>query len=139
MKHVYSSGVVVFLKKEGQNFYLLLRTRSGFWDLPKGKVEPGETLQQAALRELKEETGLDHVEILPGFQESLNYLFRDQEGNPIYKTVYFFVGEVASDAHVKLSREHQDFIWLPFDEAVRRLTYQTARDMVIKAQDFVGE
>jgi bis(5'-nucleosidyl)-tetraphosphatase len=138
MKHIYSAGVIVFCEKDGQRLYLLLRTRSGFWDLAKGKIEGGETLQQAALRELKEESGLDSIELLPGFQEMLVYSFVDQESQPVYKTVYFFVGKAAADAHVILSKEHSDFVWLPFHEAINRLTYQTARDMVTKAHNFIG-
>ena len=58
-------------------YYLLLHYIGGHWDLPKGKVEPGETLEQAAMREVHEETGLT-VQPVPNFSESISYYFRNQ-------------------------------------------------------------
>ena len=102
--------------------YLLLNYRRGYWDLPKGKLEKGETNLQAAIRELKEETGLGG-EIHEGFEQSLSYMFKDPDGDLVQKTVTFFVGK-ASTKEVILSYEHLSYKWLPYKEAVAKiLTY----------------
>ena len=70
-----SAGTVIVCNGE----YLLLHYESGHWDFPKGKIEEGETPEQAALRELKEETGIEDAEILPGFTEGIKYFFHREE------------------------------------------------------------
>ena len=121
-----SAGVVLVKKGE----VLLLHYTAGHWDFPKGHLEAGETSEQAALRELKEETGLDGV-LLPGFKETIHYFFK-REGKTIYKEVTFFIAE-AKDGKVMLSDEHIGFEWLPFEKAMEKLTYKTAKDILQKA------
>ena len=58
MREIISAGVIVYRIKNDEIEYLLLHHIVGHWDFAKGKVEPGETIEQAALRELHEETGL---------------------------------------------------------------------------------
>ena len=58
MKHLHSAGIIIYTTHNDTALYLLLRYGAGHWDLPKGKIETGETKQEAALRELMEETGL---------------------------------------------------------------------------------
>ena len=133
MQRQFSAGLVLFRidEKTGEREYLLLHYVSGHWDFPKGKIEPGETKHQAALRELQEETGLK-AEILPGFEEQFTYWFRDYEGGEmLQKTVYFFIGKTGH-AEVVLSHEHIGFIWLPYEAALEKLTYENARDMIKK-------
>jgi len=65
-----SAGFVVFTEREdGKRLYLLLHYPSGHWDFPKGHVEEGESEIRAALRELREETGLTDVEVVFGFRD----------------------------------------------------------------------
>lgn len=137
MKKHYSAGIVLYRKKDEQIEYLLLHYISGHWDLPKGHIEEGESKQQAALRELKEETDLEAT-IEPGFQESFSYNFTDYDGEPAFKTVDFFVG-LAQEGDVKLSHEHKDFVWLQYESAHQKLTYQNAKDMLIKADSFINK
>jgi 8-oxo-dGTP pyrophosphatase MutT (NUDIX family) len=133
-----SAGMIVYYKLNGEPKYLLLHYIAGHWDLAKGKLKAGETNMQAALRELQEETGISKIEIKPDFATSIKYIFEDYAGRLIEKTVHFFVGEVKKKDGVILSpREHKGFTWLPFNEAVQKLTYQTARDVLIKADEFI--
>jgi 8-oxo-dGTP pyrophosphatase MutT (NUDIX family) len=88
------------------------------------------------LRELEEETGL-RVYIKPGFEDSFSYFFK-VEKDLIHKTVWFFSGEVIGDSSVILSYEHQEFLWLPYDKALKHLTYQNASDLLLKVHDFVS-
>lgn len=115
--------------------YLLLLYDAGHWDFPKGHIEKDESSEQAALRELKEETGISDAEILPGFAENIHYFFK-KEGKLISKEVVFFVATTKTSA-VKLSFEHKDFIWLPFNDALAKLTYKTAKEVIQKAEAFL--
>ena len=134
MKFQESAGMVVFRKTEQAREYLLLHYPHGHWDLPKGKIEKGESEQEAALRELEEETGL-HATILDGFQEAVSYIF-SCEGERIKKTVYFFVAQ-AEAGPVTLSHEHIGYEWLSYADALKRLTFENARFLFTKAHDFL--
>lgn len=129
-----SAGIITFAKKDQEINYLILHYLSGHWDFAKGKLEPGETATQAAVRELQEETGLQAT-IIPGFEESLSYVFKER-GQMIHKTVTFFVGQTAQEP-VKLSREHKAYAWLPFEQAHRELTYANAKVILDNAHQFI--
>ena len=107
----YSAGIIVYFEHKEKREYLLLHYQSGHWDFPKGHIEKGESKEQAALRELFEETGLK-TEILPDFQDSFSYFHHLPKTKELaHKTVYFFVGKTDSK-EVTLSHEHIGFAWL---------------------------
>ena len=128
-----SCGVVLL----NSNKVLLLQhpdKTSGHWDFPKGHVEKGEDELQTALRELEEETGIDKVKIIDGFNHIISYnLLRDQE--TILKEVVFFLG-ITNQEKVSISSEHQNFVWLQYESAHERLTYDNAKKTLKKAFDF---
>ena len=135
-----SAGVLVYRilpRKKEPEFLLLDYGR--FWDYPKGHVEKGEDDMTAALRELKEETGIDDVELHDGFRHEITYFFRDKRRGLIRKTVVFFLGEVKPKTEVKLSHEHVGSEFLPFEEALKRVTYPTAKESLKKAKAFLDE
>ena len=129
-----SAGIVVYCIKDYEINYLVLHYISGHWDLAKGKLEPGETKLQAAHRELQEETGLT-ADVIPGFEESLSYIFKER-GKMIKKTVTFFVGKTNQQS-VRLSREHQGYLWLAYEKSYEKLTYQNAKDLLKNADEFL--
>lgn len=133
----HSAGIILYTIHENKILYLLLHYLSGHWDFPKGKLEAGETLTQAALRELLEETALT-AQIIPGFQESLVYIFKER-GKLIEKTVVFFVGVGNYNQPITLSREHQGYTWLSFEDAYQQLTYKNAQEILEKANRFTKE
>jgi bis(5'-nucleosidyl)-tetraphosphatase len=137
MKKQTSAGIVVFHRQNNKTEYLLLQYAAGHWDFAKGKLEEGETKLQAARRELTEETGLTDIEIVPGFEETLSYIFKDFRGKPIEKTVTFFVGSIDAKKEIILSREHKGSVWLEYEQAVTRLTYSNAREVLIRAHEFL--
>ncbi len=134
MEFQFSAGFVVFRENNNQREYLLLHYPHGHWDLPKGKMEKDESKHQTAIRELKEETGLD-PHIIDGFEEQLSYFFR-QEGQLIKKTVYFFLARASHDA-VKLSHEHIGCSWLSFNETLAQLSFDNAKVIIKKVEKFL--
>jgi len=134
MKKIVSAGFALFCREGDVLEYLLLHYVGGHWGFPKGKIEPGESKRQAALRELKEETGLS-AQIHEGFEQSLAYFFSDR-GARVHKTVHFLVAETTSK-HVILSHEHIGFAWLPYEQAFERLTFDNAKQVLQKADFFI--
>jgi len=130
-----SAGLVVF-KGAKPREYLVIRYGHGHWDFPKGHIEAGETPEEAALRELKEETGLD-ADLVEGFKDGFDYWFKE-EGDNAHKFVTFFAGEVAGDGSgVKLSHEHTDYRWLRLKEALKQITYDNAKDLLKEVDGFL--
>jgi tRNA nucleotidyltransferase (CCA-adding enzyme) len=132
MRKLKSAGVIVYAGKR----YLLLRHLEGHWSFPKGLIKKGETTEQAALRELKEETGIS-VKLIDGFKEKIDYTFLEGE-IPVHKEVTYFLGE-ATQQKVKLSGEHKAFAWLEYDHALRKITYNTDKDLLKKAFKFKNQ
>jgi 8-oxo-dGTP pyrophosphatase MutT (NUDIX family) len=125
-----SCGAVVYIKNPEVK-YLLLQYEAGHWDFVKGNVEEGETEQETALRELREETGIVDACFLNGFKETISYFYKRQ-GATVYKEVVFFLMNTKTN-DIKLSFEHIGFDWLPYDDALRKLTFRNASDVLHKA------
>lgn len=134
MAREISAGVILF-RRAPEPLYLLLHYESGHWDFPKGHIEAGEEAQEAARRELQEETGISEIRFLDGYKQTLRYFFR-QGGVGIFKVVIYFLADTAQAA-VSLSHEHVGFEWLPYDAALGRLTFKNSRDLLIKAHEHV--
>lgn len=136
MKQEISAGAVVYnVDTTGTPHYLLLHYLSKHWDLPKGHLEENETPPEAAIRETKEETGLD-IQLDEGFEHSLSYYFNDRNGRLIQKTVVFYTAQT-KNTNVTLSREHIDYIWLSYEDALKQLTYQNAKQLLTLAHAHV--
>jgi len=135
MEHIYSAGIIVYRMEQDNVEYLLLQYAAGHWDFAKGKMEPGETKQEAALRELHEEAGLV-AQIEPDFEESFSYVFCNYDKKIAQKTVYFFVGQ-AVVGDVVLSDEHTDYAWLLYKQALEKLTYENAKKVLKKANKYI--
>jgi 8-oxo-dGTP pyrophosphatase MutT (NUDIX family) len=104
------------------------RERDGqTWTLPKGTPIPGETLEETALREVREETGLT-VRILSPL-DAIKYTFI-QHGTRIHKTVHYFIMEPAGGALDDHDHEFEEVRWISFDDAAAMLTFETERSLV---------
>lgn len=108
------------------------RKNLGLWALPKGTPERGETIEQVAVREVQEETGLQ-VRLI-SYVGSISYSFvRDQVR--YYKQVRHFLFE-AVGGDVTLHDHEYDLVeWMPLPEAGRRLTYQNEIHILYQAED----
>ncbi|WP_457555316.1 bis(5'-nucleosyl)-tetraphosphatase [Candidatus Pyrohabitans sp.] len=136
MKRERSAGAVIF-RRNGKVKYLLLKYGAGHWDFVKGHIEPGESEVETLLREAEEETGIGELEIVPGFRERIEYFYRLGK-ELVHKEVVFYLAE-AKSSEVRLSYEHVDYAWLPFEEAHARVTYANAKRVLRAARDFLAE
>ena len=136
MKEEVSAGIILFNENEGRKF-LLLNYPSEHWDFVKGKMEKDETPHETALRETKEETGISDVEFIDGFEEEIEYYFYADK-QEIHKKVIFFLGKTNTE-NIVLSHEHLDYIWLEFDNALNKTTYENAKNLLLKSKEFLDK
>ncbi len=138
-----SAGALVFRKRKDRKEYLLLhypqgsKSKKDYWDFPKGHIEEGETRLDAAKREVKEETGIKDLRILEGFKKGIRYFFRIKD-KPILKKVVFYLAETKT-RKIRLSNEHIGFAWLSFAKAVKKLTFDNAKEILKEADDFFSK
>ncbi|TRO51642.1 NUDIX domain-containing protein [Candidatus Bathyarchaeota archaeon] len=130
-----SCGAVVYLKSSEVK-YLLLRYGAGHWDFVKGNVEPKESEKDTVIRELKEETGIDDARFINDFREKIEYFYRRQ-GTTVHKEVIFFLIETHTE-QVRLSFEHVGYTWLDYPNALKKLTFKNAKDVLQKAHELLN-
>src|SRR3989304_2185442 len=129
---VRSAGVVLF-RQGKEREYLLLHYDAGHWDLPKGMFEKGEKdSKKVALRELKEETGISRAKLLPGFKETIKFVYA-WEGEKVLKYVVFYLAQTRQKK-VKISWEHKGYAWLPYKDAAKKATFRNAKNVLRKAE-----
>ncbi len=148
-----SAGAIIFRREDNKIYYLLLHypslnRRGGHWEFAKGHIEQGESDEETIRREVKEETGIKDVNIIPGFKQYIKYFFRQYKESVseedkksaktpwIFKLVVFYVVQT-NTKDVKISHEHIDFVWLPIDEAIKKTTFKNSKMLLEKANDFI--
>ena len=127
-----SAGAVIFSETPDGMIFLLLNYPSGHWDFVKGNIEEGETLRQTVVREIMEETGIFDVEFVNGFEDKIEYHYQ-RDGNMVHKEVVFFLAKTKT-TDVKISHEHLGFVWLSFNDALKKLTYKNAQNILKKVK-----
>ncbi len=135
---VYTDTVNCFVFRQGAegvlHLLLLKSTRSpddesGHWQAVSGKREPRETCWQAAIRELSEETGRSPERLFDLGVE----LYYDYRKDRIHMHPSF-AAEVSAEAAVRLSGEHDEFVWADAEQALRRLFYPGQRALLQQTQ-----
>lgn len=132
-----SVGCALFRKKDSGKEFLLLHYKAGHWGFPKGHMEQGETEAQTLRREVREETTLENIAIMPGFRQYTKYYFRRGQ-ETVFKEVAFYLSE-SEKGEVKISHEHQGFEWLPYETAMERLSFKNTKTVLKKAVEFFKE
>lgn len=131
-----SAGGVIVRVHEGRLQACLIARRSGarvVWGLPKGHIESNETAEAAAIREIREETGLSGELISP--LGSIAYQFTVKEEQTHYaKTVHFFLLRYVGGELQPQNTEVDDAAWVDFHEALTRISYENERKILLKAQ-----
>ena len=125
-----SCGAIIFYKTKQNTKILLVKNSNGrYWSFPKGHIEEGENEQQTAIREIKEETGLD-VTLFNGFREISEYC----PFGKIRKRVVFFLAQAFTD-NVKIQEEEIDsYIWVDLQQARKMCSYDNDLRIIEKAE-----
>lgn len=127
-----SYGVIPLYLKEHKWQVLLVNSKHGFWGLPKGHPEEGESPQETASRELFEET---HLSILRWFQhEPLIETYTFTKGNALVsKTVRYYLAEVMGEVILQKD-EIVDFAWVLLYQAASTVTYPGTSALLREAE-----
>ncbi|MEI6169525.1 MAG: NUDIX domain-containing protein [Candidatus Saccharibacteria bacterium] len=124
----YTAGGVVFRVKNAQLEFLLLQDVKGRWSIPKGHVESGETLEQTAIREIGEETGLMDIKIIDKL-DKINFFYR-MNGKLIFMTTFVFLME-SLDLNETVTPEKSEGIvdvsWFDEMAAIRAIEYKATK------------
>ena len=132
-----SAGGVVYRLADGVPLFLLIRDSYSNWGFPKGHLESGERAEDAALREVREETGLRALSIR-GTIDTIDWYFRFR-GRLIHKVCHFFLMETAeADTAPQGTEGSTACRWTAYDEASACVSYANARHVLHRAQDMIG-
>lgn len=129
-----SCGAVVFSGGKEKKVLLIKNRRSAHWGFPKGHIEKGETQEETAIRETKEETGLD-ISLIDGFSCKSEYTIQGK----VEKAVIIFLAKSESTDVTIQKEEIDEFIWVDFKSASAMLKFENDKSILSKAIAFIDE
>ena len=132
-----SAGAILFRDTRDRREYLLLKSRPGDWEFPKGGVEGDEELQQTAIREVQAESGIEDFRLIDAFRKEYDYVFA-ANGKPIHKTVHLFIAR-SFEASAELSDEHRDMQWRDYEQAINTITQDGPREILKDAHEYLDD
>lgn len=121
----YTAGGVVFRRRDSRIEILMIQDRLGRWTIPKGHVEEGESLEQTAVREVTEETGLTQLRLGEKL-DKLHFFYR-KEGKLIFMTTYVFLMEALGDTDAVIPENSEGIVdakWFDSGEALNLIEYR---------------
>lgn len=143
-EEVSAGGIVYKRTPQGVRIAFILDP-FGKWAFAKGHVEEGETIEAAAVRETREEMGLDDVRIVRPLGK-IDFWFRDRyrpatRGALVHKYVHYFLMEAPSDAKGKPQKQEKirRVSWVPIDKMLRRSSYKDVRDILRSVKRHFGQ
>jgi len=133
-----SAGGLIWRRNRAGAIQVVLVKPAGkdYWAMPKGHLEKGETIVEAATREVREETGLTVSETLPLGQISYVYSFHENGGGPlvrIFKRVHFFLMRSLGGDTSRHDSEIDQVAWIGLDRAMRKASFDSERKLIAKA------
>ena len=131
MKQEKSCGCIVTNEK---NEILLVHHNAGHWDFPKGHIENGETEEQTAIREVKEETNIDII-INNKYRYTTSYSPKE---NVMKEVVYFLAQNIDEDKKPQLE-EVSEVKWFTLEEAMNTITYENSKEILNKLKKDIEE
>ena len=141
LREVKSCGAIIYIgtRLRGilSNFqFLLIKHRAdhgNHWDFPKGLMEKDESEKDTVLREVYEESGLE-INLTNGFREEIHYIIPFAK---VYKVTVYYLSHIESgDIHLD-PKEIAEYKWLPYSEAIKLLTNENAKEVLMKANEFI--
>ncbi|MEX0686243.1 MAG: NUDIX hydrolase [Balneolales bacterium] len=136
-KPVIAAGGVVF-KIDKNDTLILLIHRKGVWDLPKGKLDAGESIPQCAVREVAEETGSAPPMIVKKLD--VTYHGYEDNGQSIQKSTHWYIMVTRDYSFTpQLEEEIDEIRWVPINEAIDRVGYGNLKKVLINFQKWMQE
>ena len=141
-QHRCAGGIVVRLNKDCVEFLSLKQIRRNGevqWVMPKGHIDKGETSEGAAIREVREEAGVEELRLI-AFLGKQQFQYREEHGNQHEKVVSWYLMETRYESRLSLNFE-EGFVeakWLPYEEARKQCSHEDFRPWVDKAADNLG-
>lgn len=140
-------GVILYYMEKNHPRFLLLKYKrwQTHWDFVKGHVEKGEKTEDAAKREVFEETNLKNIKLIPKFKETIEYSYhkhhKNKKSKKVRKKVVYFLAEVPKEKsrNVKLSEEHQKFKWTSYNQAKKLLKFPQQQKLLDKVNSFITQ
>jgi 8-oxo-dGTP diphosphatase len=134
-----SAGGIAFCWRDSEPQIAIVSMKPKLrWQLPKGIVDPGETPEITAVREVKEEAGIETK--LLDLIETIEYWYRSTKyGKPVrfHKFVHFYLLEYVSGDVSNHDHEVEEARWVSFEEAIEMLAFKGERDVVEKAREMI--
>jgi 8-oxo-dGTP pyrophosphatase MutT (NUDIX family) len=132
-----SAGGVVFRIHDGSALFLLIKDSYQNWGFPKGHLESGERAEDAAVREVREETGIDDL-ALRGRIETIDWYFRFR-GQLIHKVCHFYLMETGqATTNPQQAEGITACRWVSFDDALAAISYANARKVLGRAHEMIA-
>ena len=135
IKYVKSCGFVAYKQIESRNYYLIIKSLNGDIGFPKGHMEENESELETAIRELKEETGVE-VDPITGFKYQIEYPL-PRVADTIKQSVYF-LGRCTSDNILCQETEVAEAEFASYEDALKLLTFEETKDILTSAEAFIN-
>lgn len=137
-----SAGLIVFYMKNSSPIFLILQNtlKTTYLGFPKGKIEKGESIQETAIRETKEEVNISKLKLIPGFKHIQQWFYR-LNNKLIKKSSTFLLAEIDEKEakKAKINEENEKLLWLDYKEAVRLIKIKQNREMLTQAYKFIED
>ena len=134
-----SFGIIPLYKDGKEILTVIVKHKQGHWGLPKGTPAVGEYPLQTALRELKEETGIENIELVKDISFKEQYHF-SQAGENFSKEVIYYLGWVKERPKEAVPFDDiAEIKWLPLSDARKSLTYPEAKRVILQVVDFINK
>ncbi|MCX7914436.1 MAG: NUDIX hydrolase [Thermodesulfovibrionales bacterium] len=137
IQHLKSSGGVIFRRVEEKIEIVLIAVKNKtVWTLPKGLIDKGENAEEAAIREILEETGL-YGKIVSFLGENSYWFYIKNDNVKCKKTVFYYLVKCLDGDLKNHSWEVDEARWFSIDEAIEKVYYKSDREIIQKAKEIL--
>lgn len=127
-----AGGVIYRRNKSGEVEILLIQDAKNRWTIPKGHIEPGETAQQTAKREIGEEAGLKDVKVI-GWLGKINFRYRRIDKLVLMTTQVYLVKALGDTNAIQKEEWMNDIRWFSFIDALDAIEYEDIEKLILLA------